>query len=132
MFKPMRFNRGTNIDIDAAIPCTIDCEYCRGLKLSDIKNQTESFFYQVVGYHNLCMYMKVIEDAEKIMSTGDSVLSGFLEGKMFQLFKSMEEIFEADDPIKKYAAYLPLYKSLESDDKLKTDLVTANDFFEFE
>ena len=131
LLKLLHLNRGTNVDVDTELPCTIDCEYCRGLKMNDIKDKSESLFYQVVGHHNLCMQLKLIRDAEQIMSVGDSALSGFLGNKMFKLFKSIDEIFESNDPLKKYASYLPLYRSLENDDKLKTDLVIANDFFDF-
>jgi len=83
-------------------------------------------------YHNLHMYVYTADNVEKLVNTCPlEILSELIPNDLIQILKSMEEMFEATDPISVYEKYRPYYVKFGGENVMNIDKGVIENFFDF-
>ena len=83
-------------------------------------------------YHNLYMYIYTCENVEKLVNTCPlEVLAELIPNDLIQILKSMEEMFEANDPVSVYEKYRPYYVKFGGENVMNIDKGVIENFFDF-
>ena len=83
-------------------------------------------------YHNLYMYIYTCENVEKLVNTCPlEVLAELIPNDLVQILKSMEEMFEATDPVMVYEKYRSYYVKFGGENVNNIDKGVIENFFDF-
>jgi hypothetical protein len=83
-------------------------------------------------YHNLHMYVYTADNVEKLVNTCPlEILSELIPNDLIQILRSMEEMFEATDPISVYEKYRPYYVKYGGENVMNIDKGVIENFFDF-
>jgi len=124
---------GTNLNYpaDGHIPSLIDHPGVPYLTWDVVKNYSTEAVTRLT-YHNLHMYVYTCDHVEKLVNSCPlEVLSELIPNDLVQVLKSMEEMFEAADPISVYEKYRPYYVKFGGENVTNIDKVVIDNFFDF-
>ena len=83
-------------------------------------------------YHNLYMYVYTAENVENLVNSCPlDVLAELIPNDLIQILKSMDEMFEAPDPITVYERYRSYYVKYGGENVANIDKAVIEDFFDF-
>lgn len=85
----------------------------------------------ILTYHNLWMFIRTVEDAEKLVSCPLEILSLVLPNNIIQVLKSMEEMFASTNPLQVYERYRIIYEDFGGDVITSVDKEAQSEFFDF-
>lgn len=83
-------------------------------------------------YHNLHMYVHTSNSVENLVANCPlSVLAELIPNDLLQVLRSMEEMFEASDPITVFEKYRPYYVKYGGENAMNVAKEVATEFFDF-
>jgi hypothetical protein len=85
-----------------------------------------------ITYHNLYMYVYTRDVVEQLVETCPlQILSELIPNDLVQVLKSMEEMFQSDDPISVYEKYRSYYVNFGGENATNIDKGVIENFFDF-
>lgn len=117
-------------NMDAPLPCVINCPVCYGRTIGDI-SKIDEYHYMILTQHNLAVFTDAFKFVNSLFENSDDILQEFLSADLFAVYKSINDIFDSGTPLHTYNKYLPLYRKLSNLNKVNTDVEATKTFFEF-
>lgn len=85
-----------------------------------------------ITYHNLYMYIYTNENVQKLVNSCPlEILAELIPNDLIQILKSMEEMFESNDPISVYEKYRSYYVKYGGENVTNIDKGVIDNFFDF-
>jgi len=120
-----------NYPTEGHVPSLIDHPGVPYLKWDTVKNYSTEAVTRLT-YHNLYMYVYTCENVEKLVTTCPlEVLAELIPNDLVQILKSMEEMFEATDPISVYEKYRQFYVKFGGENVMNIAKEVHDEFFDF-
>jgi hypothetical protein len=120
-----------NYPTDGHVPSLIDHPGVPYLKWDIVKNYSTEAVTRLT-YHNLYMYVYTAENVEKLVNSCPlEVLAELIPNDLVQVLKSMEEMFNAPDPITVFERYRSYYVKFGGENVNNIDKVVIDNFFDF-
>ena len=120
-----------NYPTEGHIPSLIDHPGVPYLTWDVVKNYSTEAVTRIT-YHNLYMYIYTAENVDNLINSCPiDVLAELLPNDLVQVLKSMEEMFEAADPIAVYEKYRSYYVKYGGENVQNIDKQVIENFFDF-
>lgn len=127
----IKIGKKHNLNLDAKIPCSINCKICNGIKFEDI-NKFDEYHYMILTHHNMAIYKNIFDFVDKIFDSNDEIIQDFLTPEFYKVYQSIQLLFESDDPMMVYNNNLELYRSFGYNDNTYIDMDILNAHFDIE
>jgi hypothetical protein len=124
-------NNNINYPSSGSIPSLINHPGVPYLTWDIVKNYSTEAVTRIT-YHNLYMYIYTCRNAENlVVNCPLEILSELIPNDLAQVLKSMEEMFESQDPITVYEKYRSYYTKFGGENVSNIDKSIIGNFFDF-
>ena len=129
-FKLFTISKKDKLNLSTPLPCSLDCDVCSGLTYGDIAD-FDKHQYSILIYHNTNIFLDTMRKINVILDSHDELIKEFLTTPFYNLYKTINEMFESDKPLSVYNKHINLFRSFSGTDELSFDKSTVNQFFDF-
>lgn len=113
------------------VPSLIDHPGVKHLTWDIVRNYSTEAVTRLT-YHNLYMYIYTAQHVENLVNSCPlEILEELIPMELVKILKSMEEMFNADDPIQVYEKYIQYYQKFGGTNVMNIDKGVIDDFFDF-
>jgi len=119
-----------NLDTSIIRASAYDDFLFKHMKSEEIYNWT-AYGYTGATLHNLYLMLDGIKKIQSIVYTDAPILKQVLPKNMYLVFKSLDEMFASDTPLKVYDKYVNLYNKFKKIDNAPQSNTAITDLFEF-
>jgi hypothetical protein len=122
---------GINYPATGHVPSPLNHPGVKYLSWDAIRNYSTEAVTRLT-YHNVFVYVHTSETIDQLVQNCPlEILSEIVPNDLIQVLKSMEEMFEAVDPITVYEKYRPYYVKFGGENITNVDKTVIQDFFDF-
>ena len=102
------FGRDSKYNLDAPLPCKIDCPGCKGKTYRDIVD-FKTPTYMIMTNHNFCVFLDTIKSIKVLLKSHDELMKDVVDPMVYQLCMCIREMFSAPNPLTVYEKYKPIF-----------------------